>query len=332
MLMLGILRGGRYNIDMNHTEREPIPVASFRDLAYQLPDDQGLFLSRNSVRRQYVDRATGAPEPVHYEGIDTLSVDDYPVEGILVSDEFRSIATWVRAETECVRRPPAFPMLTVINNTTGAAESRIIDVSELIVNDTLPIYATPAEYPDEGEVLRMDFMPLIKSLVEATDVQPGRAMLLKADGMQALRDVDLSVTTHLAPISELQGGDRVTLPVEARGETALSLLQMDVADAFVASDHKAVMSQRKESEVVLQVGVRPDLQTLLLSMIDIIESRNEHLYCYKDSVTTGELAFVLSVVNDNFVRIVELAREASLDVALYNAYRMTWESYPEARS
>jgi len=313
---------------MNGTEHERLDVANFQDVVQDLPDDEGLFMSRNTVRHAKVG-LIGEAEDVHYEGIDDVPVGDYRIDGALVTGEFHDVARWVLSDPDYARQGPAYPRITVINNTTGAYVSRIIDVAELIIHDSLPIYSRPEQFPGESEVLYADFMPLIRTLINDVGVQPDRSIVLRGRGAQPLHDIDPSTETRLAQTFEVTEDVEAVYAVKPRGEAALNLLQMDTAQAFMASSYRRRDTYPGSVEVVLQVGTKPDLQTLLLAMIDVIELRGERLYLYKDIVATGEIGFVLTIVDNEFRLVEELSRESSLDIAIYNAYRAAWGKFSE---
>jgi len=314
---------------MNNTEYEPLAVANFRDVAYQLPDGEGLFLSRNTV--YHVRRGVmSIPQPVHYEAIDDLTIEGRSSLGKLVSEEFREVALWVYSDERHSPRESAYPLITVINNTTGAVTSLSVDVAELILQGYISIYAKPSRECDEEDILSTDLTTLIEDLIKEVGVEPDQALLTARDGVRSLRDIDLTSEASLRRAVETSSPESAMLSVHPRGEAALNLLQTSVSRAFAASKYKGRETERSNNEVVLQVQARPDLQALVLMLIDMIEARGELLYCHRELSTSGEKEFVISVVSRKLQVIEELTREASLDIALYRAYRRAWEIFPEA--
>ena len=312
---------------MNNPEREPQPIASFGDMAYRLPEDEELLLSRNSV--QHVRMHTRAEtEPVHYEGIDNVSSGDYSVYGDPIQSQFIRAAEHLKGDESYVRKGPAYPTLTVINHTTKAAETKVVDVPDLIIKGRVPMYLVPHRSRRSGETILTDFTPLIKELVKEVGIDPKEALLIDDGVATALRDTDLRTYTYIP--KEFDSDDiPQTLSIDPRGDAALALVQMDTAQTFMRSGHRVLHVLRGRVEVVLNVGVRPDIQTVVLSLVDLVESLGLHLQCYKGYVATEETGFVLSVVDDNLDEVASLAGESTLDMAFYNAYNAAQLIFPE---
>ncbi len=306
---------------MTNPEFSPeLPQVGFLDMTRQLAEDDSLILLRNKVRHmrdgQQIDQAA-----VHYEGLNYLSEIYRPITpGKLVTDEFRSAARVVAAESDTT--PWAtYPLLTVIHHGTGQYVTQKVDVAKLIAEDKLQVYSMPARSSMKGEMLSLGFDGLIKNLAQVVKVNPVGMVVVEDGGAHTVDETGLYSRTHLPTQGEHT--------FDHRGVSALSLMQMNAAQTFIENRHRVTEDAHGRVEVVVRVMPQPDLQTLMLELIDMVEAQHMRLEYRFDGIATGEIGSVFSVVDQNGELVFSLSAERTLDMAVLNAYLAAAVTFPE---
>lgn len=297
-----------------------LPQVGFLDMTRQLAEEDRLIVSRNKVRHfrgdQQIDQA-----PVHYEGLNYLSDIYHPVTpGRLVTEEFRMAARATAAESEATPWT-TYPLLTVIHHGTGKYVTQKVDVAKLIADDRLQVYALPARSTVRGEMLSLGFNGLIKNLAQVVGVNPVGMVVVEDGGAHTVDETGLYSRTHLPTQDEIA--------FDRRGGSALSLMQMNTAQTFIENRHRVTEGADGRVEVVVRVMPQPDLQTLMLELIDMVEARYMRLEYKLDGIATGEIGSVFSVVDQHGELIMSLSAERTLDMAVLNAYLAAAVTFPE---
>jgi len=309
-------------------ERDHHGAIGFLEATRQLAEDDGLVLSRNRVQLIHDEKAVYVT-PVHYEGLNFLSEVYQPITpGTLVTSEFQNAASEAMSETG--DKPwITYPLMTVINHSTDVRFTETVNVAKLINEDTLPVYSLPARSTQGGELLTLGVSTLIKRMAWQVGVNPVGAVVIEDGGAHTVEETGLRIWTHLPSLDkegEVTPGEPTFDP---RGLGALSLLQMDIAQMFMSNRHRVTENTNGRVEVVVRVGTQPDLQTVLLSLIDLVESNYLRLYYTNDEIATGEIGSVFKVVDDSFTTMFSLSGERSIDMAAYNAYLAAVEIFNE---
>lgn len=311
-------------------EQEPRPVTSFVDVVQELSDNEGLFLSRNYVRR-VGPAGKSDPYPVHYEELNDIYRDRYIPMGSLVSNEFVESAQQLSKEERYIKMNPVYPILTVMNEATGDSESKLIDIPRLIIDDFLPVYSVPAGLPGEGEYIIIDFAEIVKDLMQYMGYTAENAIIQGPNGSTMLSYVDFVSRTLIA--KEHRVADNVEPYIlDTRGVAALNLLQMNSAQTFMQSRYRTVDAEDGRVEVTLHIAAKPDIQSRILSLIDMVEQQGRRLYYSKEGISGDEAISVLSVVDEN--RIQEpycLVENVSLDMVVIDAYDAVLKLFPESQ-
>ncbi|MGH7218206.1 MAG: hypothetical protein ACREGE_02050 [Candidatus Microsaccharimonas sp.] len=297
-----------------------LPQVGFLDMTRQLAEDDTLIVSRNKVRHfrggQQIDQAL-----VHYEALNYLSDIYRPISpGKLVTEEFRAAARAMAAESDTTPWS-TYPLLTVIHHATGKYATQKVDVAKLIADDRLQVYSIPARSTVRGEMLSLGFDGLIKNLAQVVEVNPVGMVVVEDGGAHTVDETGLYSRTHLPAQSEMT--------FDRRGPSALSLMQMSAAQTFIENRHRVTENADGRVEVVVRVMPQPDLQTLMLELIDMVESRDMRLEYKLDGIATGEIGSVFSVVNQNGELLLSLSAERTLDMAVLNAYLAAAVTFPE---
>jgi hypothetical protein len=185
-------------------------------------------------------------------------------------------------------------------------------------------------------MLSLGFSGLIKDLAQAVGMNPVGMVIVEDGGAHTVEEAGLYSQTHLpvqreATLSESKGGDwdEYEMELDHRGSAALSLMQMNAAQTFISSRHRVTEGVNGRVEVVVRVMTQPDLQTLMLSLIDLVESKHMRLEYTNEGIVTGEIGSVLSVVDAKGERLFSLSAERTLDMAVLNAYLAAEALFPE---
>jgi hypothetical protein len=307
----------RYNTSMLSPEVNPHGAIGFLEVARRLGERDALVLSRNRVQ---VIRNQGVvqTQPVHYEGLNFLTQVYQPISvGALVTDEFRSAA--LKAESEKDALPPEmYPLMTVINHTTEQRLTRPVNVAGLLVQGELPVYSVPARHANGGEMLRLGMSTFIKRMAGQVGVNPVGAVVIEDGGVHTIEEMGPSIWTHLPTRRAEQFSDEPLF--DPRSMAALALLQMDIATAFAHNRHTVTKNENGRTEVVARVVTQPDLQTLLLSLIDMVEAKGLRLHYRNEGIATGEMGSAFGLADQSFLVVYDLSAEPTVDMAAYNAY------------
>lgn len=296
-------------------ENELHGVEGFLEATRQLVEDDGLVLTRNRVQLIHEGKAIYVT-PVHYESLNYLSHIYQPLaRGKLVTSEFQDAAK-LAARDNADTASDLYPLITVINHTTDMYVTDVVDVAQLIADDELPVYSVPARSKKHGEMITVGMSSYVKGLAGKVGVNPVGVVVIEDGGAHTVEETGLQGWTHL-------------LDAQTRDAEALSMLQKDITRILEGSRHRVTDQSDGRVEIVVRVGTQPDLQTLVLSLIDLVESHHMRLYYTNDEIATGEVGSVFTIVDDSFTPILRLAGERSLDMAAYNAYLAATEIFKE---
>lgn len=312
---------------MDMRENEPAAIEGLVDIVRDLSEYEGLLLSRNYLQRVALE---GRREliNVHYEDLNNPPEPKIPSAGRPVMYEFYRAAMQLMGEGRYIHDGPAYPILSVVNSLTGATESKVVDVVELIAEEALPIYSSPARIKGGGEMLVADFSHLARGLIERVGRVPEQSVAMSEGSIIEYANILPHGRSFLRKEHSI-GAEVPSMQIERRGETALHILQMDIAQSFINHGHRDVDLTRGNVEVSLSVAARPDMQNIMLSLIDLVESCGLKLYLFKDNVNTGETGYVFSIVNDDIELAAGLSADTSLMTAVYDAYNSALDIFPE---
>ncbi len=303
---------------MNNGEFEPQAKLSFVDVARELSEDKGMFLSHHSAK--IVDQYSVVEEiPIHYKDLNGVIEKGAIRLGKGINGQLFEAARRLLAEEKHPKVGPAYPILSVVNHATGATESRVIDIPELIVRGKLPVYSAPSRSKNGGELITADFSPLAEDLAYIVGIEPEAAIINDRNESLFLTSAHLVSRLHLKKSYDIEGYD-CPVEINTRGAAALSLLQMQVAQEFAESRHRLVHTSGGKVEVELRVETRPDIQTYLLELIDVARDHDMQLYYHKDYIATGELGHVLAMVDKDNREVASLAGGSMLHSVVYDAY------------
>src|SRR5690606_2483116 len=114
-------------VHMNNGEFEPQAKLSFVDVARELSEDKGMFLSHHSAK--IVDQYSVIEEiPIHYKDLNGVIEKGATRLGKGINSQLFGAAGRLLAEEKHSKVGPAYPILSVVNHATGATESRVIDI------------------------------------------------------------------------------------------------------------------------------------------------------------------------------------------------------------
>ncbi|MGV9002004.1 MAG: hypothetical protein ACOH18_03565 [Candidatus Saccharimonadaceae bacterium] len=312
---------------MTSPEYQSRNVIGLFEAAKDLFDGDGLVLFRN--RFQLIHQGEVAHEaPVHYEGLNGLTDTERPIDpDRIITDRFRR-GVLERALREQGETPEAtYPLMKIINHDTGEPVSVPVNVMELIKEGALPVYARSTRENDE--LVSLGISTLVKIIAQRVGINPVGAVVIEKGKAYDVEDA-IPRFWIASPFDE---DDRVDVDVDLvvddqldfdwRGTTALLLLQMEI-DAFIDNQNRIIQEADDQNvggriEIVYHLASQPDMQTVVLELIDLIEESHMHLYFAHERGPNGEEQSVFKVVDDNFLEIFNLSCEPTLDIALYNA-------------
>ncbi len=293
---------------MEFSEREPEPVIGFQEATVQLEEGDGLILSRNRVGL-FRGGEIVSHVPVHYEHLTRASEMRRPVSsGNMVTHEFQDAAAQLIGMTDLFAGVK-YPLLTVINHATENRFTETIDAARLIAQERLPVYGLPARSTEGGTMASLGVSALIRNLAQRVEVNPNTAIVIDDDSAHTIEEVGLGIWTHLPKQS--------TSP---RKPSDLLQLQEDLGYMIDVNRHRVSEPAHDRSEIVVRLATQPDLQTILIELIDSIELRNMHLMYTNDFIATGEVGPTFLLLNDTFEYQRTLSQENTLGMAVYNAY------------
>lgn len=299
-------------------EYEQNGTVGFLEVVAHLTQDDGLVLGQGYVRRVHEGRVVREMS-VHYEGLEHLS-ESYrqPDQGKLVTDEFQVAAEQILSEKS--RKPQStYPLMTVINNETEERITEVMDIARLIDRGELPVYARVNESAKSGEELSLGVVSLIEKMALKVGLNSRGVVIIddsdahQIDTAVRVRESHFSMHNGHYPVNDEPDIDR-------RGVAMLSLLQMDLAQAFIGSRHRITDKIDGYVEAVLRLTTRPDMQTMLLELIDGAESHHMHLHYNRGMTLMDEEGSTFTLVDDTYSLRYGLATERTLDMAVYNAY------------
>lgn len=301
---------------MTSPEYQPRNAMDFFEATRQLPDGDGFLLSRNRIQLIHKGRVE-LEKPVHYEGLNYLSDIHRPIDpDRIVTDEFkvRIIDSVLREQGETPQT--TYPLMTVINQATGAHVSETVNVAKLIKEHSLPVYARDTIQGDE--VLSLGISTLAKIIARRAGVNPVGAVIVENNKVHDVEDVIPRIWRRSDSFEDHDSIDN-GLNFNPRGAESLSLLQMDIAQDFIESPNRVTQGVDGRVEVAYHMTGQPDMQTLLLGLIDLVESRHMHLFFTHIHLSNGEEESVFKVVGNHLEELFILSSAQTLDIAVYNA-------------
>lgn len=316
-----------YNFYMNTNEHEPTPAKDMVEVVRYLSEGEGVLLGRNTLQVIDADNQLRALN-IHYEGLNEPTPTRGPLNGKPVMYEFYKTAAPLSREAHFLQYGPAYPVLSVINNLTGEAASTVVDVAKLITDEVLPIYARQARTKGGGdEMLSVDLSVVAGSLIEEIGYTPEDVVVF--DGRSIIEcDDALPETRAFIRKNHTIGAEVDSFQIDPRGDTALSIVQMDVAQSFLHHVGRDPELAIGNVEVALRVGPRPDMQTIMLSLIDCVESCGGRLYLTKSEIATQQEGYEFAILDKDLEVVVSLSGDFSLMTATYDAYNRVRELFP----
>jgi len=314
---------------MNSSEREPVPTVSLFEAVGRLRENEGFLLSHNQlqlVKDVDLDRVSG----VTYDALNAAPEILHPPARKLVTHEFFEAAKRLVAGDKYIKESPAYPVLSVINHDTGAVESRVIDVAELIVQDVLPIYSMPARVVNGGELLMADLSQFTKNLAQEVGCDPETAVVVSEGRIMEFKDA-LPITRTYLRKENSPGADIGHFDMDPRGEATLNFLQMNVARAFNQHASRNQHISRGIGGVELEVMPRPDIKSMILGLIYLVQSYDLELYLTKDEVLNSEECFIFMIVNKEMEEVAGLSADTSLTAAVHDAFTALQEILPKLK-
>lgn len=315
----------------NHgAEREPeLPQVGLLEVVRGLDEGDWLILSRNQARHmrhfEQIDKTA-----VHYEDLNYLSDIYRPISpGKLVTDEFKEAATSLARYNTALENKETYPLITVINDRTEDEVTEVIDVASLIAADKLPVYQLPARSTRGGEMVKLGYSTLIRNMAQRAGLGPIGLMAVDEEGSYTIDDIGIDHFMHLPASKRGAYEGDPQMEYDRRGSIALALLQLDTARTFDASTFAVTEVETASPHLVVRIATQPDLQTIMLQLVDLVESHNLQLVYSNSGIATGEIGSVFSVADDTGNAMVTLSEDRTLDMALNNAYLYARECLPE---
>lgn len=306
---------------MTFTEREPQRTGSVFELVSQLKDSgDGLLLSRNRAQLVYGGRVDDKRHEVHYEDIHlNTSAPEVP-KGKNITDRMRAAAYVVAHDRERAENQLMYPVLEVKNRDTGAYTKATLDVARLILDDNVPIYSQREPDGTGDEHIVFDTTHLLQMLAGQVGVDPLRAILQRGTDAWTLANNPLMIMITLKQKHVLEN-EEFYLGVDSRDAAVLRLLQLEVAERI--RDGPFFYKHPRWSEYVtnasIEVAPEPDMQSVILELIDEVEHRGEKVYVAGD-LKHEEKGVGVYFAHPELKETFHAASDTSLTMALYKAY------------
>lgn len=293
---------------------QDIPQIGFFDAIQALHPDDALIVSRNRVYHVH-DLVITKTVPVHYDELNHLS----SMQTLHLDDELISSEEFHEGISKLPKNNDVYPRLTVINTSSDKIPpfTLSMNVAELIQHDNVRIYSAPARVNGGGEQLTLGIGALVNEMADIVGVT-ANPMIIGEERAHTVEELGLESKTFLPKAQKIVlGNERVIHP---RGVKAINRLQADLTALLSRSPYATTSDSDGAIEVTLRIGSQPNLDTLMLDLIDLVEEKQFRLVYTYEEIATEELGHVFSLIDDESRLVGELAGEVHLDMAVYNAY------------
>lgn len=298
---------------IHSSEREAQAGESFAALAQMLPEGGELLLESDTVTYFY-GRPVGRPVPISYEALDTLRLTGVRQHSRPINDELRDGARRRFAQRGIALTPAAtYPVLTLVNSDTKQQAQSVIDVTELVLGDSIEVVSSGGTRG--GEYLQVRLDNLVEDLARRIGIVAQRAIVLDDD--DSVQQLGFSLPVEEVYVGALETVNTQTLQVEVerRSEMVIDLLQMSVGWSFQQNPYEI-----GDEGVALRLAELPNMETCIAELIHFIELRGRTLTLSKMYAPKEGESFCYGFKRGDDATM-PLYADPDLTMATYGAYR-----------